>query len=309
MAPAKMQESPTGIRSLPWRRIGSIALGVGGFAVVAAGLVAAESRAAAMVGTGTPQVRYQWAEARTGDQDGVWPPISAQIELLDEAHAAAARSGGAFSGRTLTAVAAVLEQSGWVDHVRRVIRSDDGSIDVSAKWRRPAAVVLQSGREFAVSRGVRRFPIEWPAGSSGLPAVIGARAATPGRDVVPGTVWPDFDVQAGVELINLLHDELGPDPVLGERGFDQIVAVDVGRYTTLRQLRIRTDTGSTIVWGRSPSDPVQDVVDTPTKLRRLANLRAHPDYGRRIDAGLDFIDLSAGPILVESQGRPGDDAR
>jgi hypothetical protein len=200
--------------------------------------------------------------------------------------------------------------TGWVDQLRRVERSEPGVITVDASWRAPAGVVRQNGYDYLVSTDGRRLDAQWKGEAAGLPVVIGAERSTAATSVLPGTVWPDRSVLAGVELLTLLHQELGVDPILGPGGFDQIWGVDVADFERYQRLVILTDQGNRIIWGRAPSDPVSDLVPTHRKLENLAYMRRHPEYGRRIDASQALIDLSNGPILVDDRPtRPDNAAR
>ncbi|MGP1272796.1 MAG: hypothetical protein ACTS22_05640 [Phycisphaerales bacterium] len=230
-----------------------------------------------------------------------------QLRLDDEAQAIVAREGGPLSVRVLDELGVWMRGTGWAREVRRVARTRSGAISIEVSWHQPAAVVRQGAREHVLSADGRRLPLAWPAGTSAMPAITGAEHATPAADVPAGDRWPDAEVQAGVDLLTVLHRELGDDENIGPRGFDQVRAIDVSKYRTLQQLVILTDRDTRIVWGRAPGDPVQDIVSTAQKLSRLANLRNHPDYGRRIDAGMAYLDLSSGPILVD-QRAPGDAA-
>lgn len=239
-----------------------------------------------------------------GEVPVAWPPSEFQIRLDDEAQAIVAREGGPLSVRVLAELGEWIGGTGWVESVRRVSRTPSGTISIDVAWHQPAAVVRQGARDHVISAEGRRLPLAWSTGASGMPAILGAERGTPADEVRAGEPWPDLEVQAGVELLMLLHRELGDDPNIGPRGFDQVRAVDVSKYRTLQQLAIITDRNTRIVWGRAPGDPVQDVVSTSQKLSRLTNLRSHPDYGRRIDAGMSYLDLSSGPILVDQRVVP-----
>ncbi|MEM9165916.1 MAG: hypothetical protein AAGB48_02705 [Planctomycetota bacterium] len=309
---AKRQTDDTGgvlartasvLASLQTGGVGGVALLVVGIGLAAWAIIFAERRADDLLGAEAGRVRIAWADVVTGGQRAVWPPTMVQAALDAEAQSLLAREGGPLSVGVLASLGGWLESTGWVERVRRIERSDGGVIQVAVDWRAPAAAVRQhGGRDHLVSADGRRLPMSWPGGTSPFPVILGARQEPQADRIDPGEPWPDPSVQAGVELLMLLHDELGSNPEIGSRGIDQIRGIDVIRYSTLGQLTIVTDRDSRVRWGRAPSDPVQDVVSVPEKLSRLAHLRAHPEYGRRIDAGLPFLDLSSGRILVDRGG-------
>lgn len=284
-----------------WRRAVSPALTTIAVLAVLVGLGLADRRAGAIHAESSPMVRFNWAEARIGESVTVWPPSDVQAALDDLAQAALRDRGGPLSVEGLAEIGRRVTATGWVERVRSVNRTGDGTIRVEVEWRPPAAVVRQAGRDHLVSGDGRRMRYAWQAGASPFPAVLGADRLTPAESVPVGAFWPDTEVLSGVELIVVLHQELGVDPVLGPGGFDQVRGVDVRDARTAQRLVILTDTGSRVIWGRPPSDPVPDPVSTSQKLRKLAYLRRHPDYDRRIDAGQTRLDLSTGPILVDDR--------
>lgn len=261
------------------------------------GIGFADTQAATIAADGPPTVRIHWPEAVSGGQAVTWPPTAVQRELLDEAYAIVAEHPGPFSAQTLDAMGVWLGRSGWVSAIDSIDRLDEGVIEVRARWRSPGGVVRDGAHDYLVATDGRRLKASWRADLSPFPVILGAPDAKP-LTIVPGQAWPSESVQAGVELLNLLHDRLP-----GSRGVDQVRGVDVSQFARFRRLIILTDSGNRIIWGRIPSDPVPDAVSTESKLRQLGYLRQHPDFGKRIDAGRSLIDVSSGPILVEDRPR------
>lgn len=261
------------------------------------GIGFADTQAATIAADGPPTVRIHWPEAVSGNQSVTWPPSAVQRELLDQAYAIVGEHPGPFSAHTLDAMGVWLGQTGWVSEIDSINRLDEGVIEVRAQWRAPAAVVRDGAHDYLVATDARRLKASWRADLSPFPVILNAPDPKP-LAVVPGQTWPSEPIRAGVELLNLLNDQLP-----GQRGVDQVRGIDVSQFARFRRLIILTDRGNRIIWGRMPSDPVPDAVSTESKLRQLAYLRQHPDFGRRIDAGRSLIDVSSGPILVEDKPR------
>lgn len=259
------------------------------------GIRFADTRAAEIAADGPPTVRIHWPEAVSGGRTVAWPPQAVQRELLDQAYAIVDEHPGPFSARTLDALGHWLATTGWVSGIDAINRQNEGVIEVRARWRAPAAVVREGAHDFLVATDGRRLKASWRADLSPFPVILNAADARP-LAVVPGQRWPSESVQAGVELLNLLHEQIP-----GSRGLDQVKGIDVSQFQRFRRLILVTDRGNRVIWGRMPSDPVPDAVTTEGKLRQLAALRQHPDFGRRIDAGRSLIDISSGPILVEDR--------
>ncbi|MEM7623830.1 MAG: cell division protein FtsQ/DivIB [Planctomycetota bacterium] len=286
---------------MPWGRVGSVALSVGAVAAVIVGMGLAERRAGELLGEAAPIVRFTWVEAVGPGGGGTWPPSDVQLELDEQAHQIVASSDAPLAVDLLERLGIWVVDTGWTNELRSVERSEPGVITIDATWRAPAGVVRQNGYDYLISTTGRRLDAQWRQETAGLPVIVGAERSTAATSVLPGTHWPDRSVLAGVELLTLLHEELGIDPILGPGGFDQIWGIDVGDFVRHQRLVIVTDRGNRIVWGRAPSDPVRDLVPTHQKLRNLSYMRRHPDYGKRIDASQPLLDLSNGPILVDDR--------
>lgn len=266
------------------------------------GISFADTQAATISADGPPTVRIHWPEAVSGGQNVTWPPQVVQRELLDQAYAIVDEHPGPFSARTLDALGVWLANTGWVSRIDAINRLDEGVIEIDARWRSPGAVIRDGAHDYLIATDGRRLKASWRADLSPFPVILNAPEANP-LAVVPGQVWSNESILAGVELLNLLHERLP-----GARGADQIRGIDVSQFPRFRRLIILTDAGNRVIWGRMPSDPVPDAVSTEGKLRQLAYLRQNPDFGRRIDANRSLIDVSSGPILVEDRARSPQDS-
>ncbi|RNC81300.1 MAG: hypothetical protein ED559_05775 [Phycisphaera sp.] len=259
------------------------------------GLRFADHQAADIASSGPPVVRINWPSAVSAGQPVNWPPATTQRQLLDDAYEIVQKHSGPFSSRTLESLGVWLHQSGWVSEIRDIKRLDEGVIEIDAAWRSPGAVVREGAHDYLIASDGRRLRLSWRADLSPFPVIRGANDANT-LQVVPGEVWPSRSVQAGLEVLNLLREQLP-----GSLGSDQIRGVEVSAYDRFKRVVLLTDKGTRVIWGRTPSDPVPDAVSTEAKLNQLRYLRQNPEFGRRIDAGRELIDISSGPVLVEDR--------
>lgn len=259
------------------------------------GLRFADEQAAEIASSGPPVVRINWPNAVSAGQPVNWPPTAVQDKLIGEAYEIVEEHAGPFSSRTLDALGLWLMRSGWVSQIHEIKRLDEGVIEIKAAWRSPGAVVREGAQDYLIASDGRRLRLSWRADLSPFPVIRGAYDANT-LAVVPGEVWPSPSIQAGLEVLNLLREQLP-----GSLGSDQIRGVEVSAYDKFKRVVLLTDKGTRVVWGRTPSDPVPDAVSTEAKLNQLRYLRQNPEFGRRIDAGRTLIDISSGPVLVEDR--------
>lgn len=267
------------------------------------GINFADDQAADIARDGPPVVRINWPSAISDGRAVNWPPVETQRSLLDDAYEIVRKYPGPFSSRTLESLGIWLKQTGWVSSVESIKRLDDGVIEIEGVWRTPAAVVRDGAHDYLIATDGRRLRMSWRADFSPFPTIRGATDAN-ALAAVPGEVWPSPSVQAGLELLNLLQEELP-----GGLGSDQIRGIEVSNFEKHKRLVLLTDQANRIIWGRMPSDPVPDAVSTTAKLNQLRYLRQHPDFGYRIDARRSLIDISSGPVLVEDRSPGSQDSR
>jgi len=267
------------------------------------GMKFADDQAAEIASSGPPVARINWPTAVSSGRAINWPPVQTQRDLLDDAYAIVREHPGPFSSRTLESLGIWLKQTGWVSSVTSIQRLEEGVIEIKAVWRTPAAVVRDGAHDYLIATDGRRLRMSWRADLSPFPTIRGAFDAN-ALAAVPGEVWPSPSVQAGLELLNLMQERLP-----GNLGADQVRGIEVSSFDRYKRLVLLTDQGNRIIWGRMPSDPVPDAVSTEAKLNQLRYLRQHPDFGRRIDAGRELIDISSGPVLVEDRRQGSQDSR
>lgn len=185
-------------------------------------------------------------------------------------------------------VAAHLERSGWVEQVVRVERCRGGAIEVRCEYRRPLAVVQQSGRFMLVDeQGIRLPGVYSDPGEFVIVQGVGA----PAPEV--GEWWEGADVQAGLRLVKLL---------VGEPFYGQVGAVSVHNYggrEAARESHLalltrpdgRGGAWGRVLWGSGPGEEIEE----PTASEKIRLLRANYQQCGRIDAGVPWIDVSISP--------------
>ena len=161
-----------------------------------------------------------------------------------------------------------LEATGWFDRIDQVSWTAPGEIEISARYAIPVAVVRTRSGDMLVDTRGRRLPLTYDAGYAPLPVIKNPSQPTPANF---GTPWPGGDVQAGIELLSVIH---------AMPWFEQVRSIDVGRFAAQDLLCLRTNV-CTIVWGRRPGDPTIQEVPVEQKLDYLDYL--HTQYGS-IDA-------------------------
>ncbi len=181
------------------------------------------------------------------------------------------------------AVAENLAASPWVESIEYVRRFANGRISVSCQYRLPAALVQSGGKFYALSTDGVRLPGSYQY-TPALVLVQGVNASTPPA----GDFWTGDDLQAAIEIIELLHKE----PF-----FDQVTAILVDNYGGRKNeheshLQLVTSPGDhRIAWGSAPGEEIEE----NTVAEKIALLRANYRRWGRIDAGRRQIDISVFP--------------
>lgn len=185
----------------------------------------------------------------------------------------------------LSAIREALAGTGWFDAVFQVRRAAGNRIEIVARFAAPVAAVRHGGRDHLVDQAGRLLPLSWPESDARLFGVIvGLPEAPPRR---PGEPWEGAAL--GAALATLAAIDRQPWAT-------QVATVDASTYARDRVLRLRTDRGSIIRWGRAPGDERAAEVPAATKLDYLAH--HHRRFGH-IDGGLvGEIDISGDVALV-----------
>lgn len=207
--------------------------------------------------------------------DGLMTPIKNVVEP--------AAQGPWIAADLCRRIGTALETSAWVERVREVRRLADGSVVIRCAYRTPAALVQSEGAFYMLSADGIRLPGRYGYHPS-LVLIQGAASMPPDE----GAKWPGEDIEAGIKLVRLLKEK----PF-----FDQITGVLVHNFGGRRNrqephiLLATAPSGSQIAWGSAPGREVEEnSIDEKIELL-WQNFRR---FGR-MDAGLDYVDISTFP--------------
>lgn len=180
-------------------------------------------------------------------------------------------SGGPFDQEGLRSARDVAQRSGWYDQVTQVRRSDLSEVVVEGVWAVPFALVADASGEHLVDTKGRLLPRTYAAGQG--PALLRISGVTGARPTECGAPWTGSDLQAALEMAALM----------GQKPWsNQIAAIDVGTYAQDGIVRLRTERGCELIWGRSPGS--EGAAEVPA-LQKLAALQYLYDRLGRLDAG------------------------
>lgn len=188
----------------------------------------------------------------------------------------------------LVAAQQALLDTGWFDEVAQVRRVEPGLVEIEARFAEPLAVALVpgDGRDWLIDVHGRILPRSFDAGASGLTVIVGATFVTDSRGH-PVTLEPRDIAAAGALLQRVL-----PRPWHG-----QVARIELEHGATdgAVTLRLVTDRGCTIKWGRPPGQEEGREVTADRKIEYLDY--HHRQYGH-IDRGfLRELDVT-GEVVV-----------
>jgi hypothetical protein len=260
------------------------ALVVGAWGIVAGGLVAAwalgvprlEAYASAQQGREPVEVRLldppPWV---SGDLKASL--ILTAEEVIDPDPA---------NRRGLVAAREALLATGWFDDIPQVRRVNRGLVEIHARFATPFAVIREpSGKgDYLVDPGGKLLPRAFPAGrAEHFTAIVGVAFDRP---AAPGQVWPGTDVAAALKVLHLVNDR----PWHG-----QVAEINVASYLKRDAIRLVTDRGCVIVWGRAPGEERGGEVSAAQK---LSYLDYHHEHYGHIDRGfLQEIDITGDVVI------------
>ena len=191
------------------------------------------------------------------------------------------------SNTSLRRTAQALRHSAWVRSLSQVRRLHGGRIAVRAAYRRPMAIIeARDGYHLVDHAGVRLEALHEASAAREhrLPMIVGVGAAPPRS----GERWPGGDVQAGLDLAELVR---------GKRWADQVRAVDVGLRDDRGRLRLvlHTDDGQ-VRWGAPPGEgePVEPAAEV--KLQWLDTVASK--YDGQIDAGGQIVEIFGATVQM-----------
>ncbi len=189
-------------------------------------------------------------------------------------------TGGPLDREGLQAAKGAVESSGWFLKVNQVSRPDPEQVVVQGEWSTPAALICDGQTEQLVDTKARLLPRSYPAGQG--PKLLRIQGVAQGRPAAPGAVWSGGDLAAALEVAALANDRAWRT---------QIAAIDVSGFGRDGMVRLRTDAGREIIWGRTPGK--EGAAEVPA-VQKLAALQYLFDHSGRIDAGCEqVLDLRA----------------
>jgi hypothetical protein len=258
------------------RRVGGAALFIavcGGIATGLALLAARVEERSRQSLQATP-VRFEFDWPR-GVEDESWLPEAFRADLR---HLASLHMGqnDTLSPAPLKRLGEALEASGWFDDRPAIRREPGGRIHITGSWRVPVAAVRVLGNDLPISRLGKIMPIPYEVGQSDMPVIYGMRGLPPlhfDGSLDFATRWAARDLEAGLELLDLLRDQ----PYFG-----RITGIDVSEFAPGGGgLSILVDSGAKVRWGGGVRTFNPAEIPTPMKLDRLALLFSDPR--RRIE--------------------------
>lgn len=186
----------------------------------------------------------------------------------------------------LVAASKSLAATGWFEEIRQVRRVNQRLVEVDARFAYPFAVIRDAaaGRDHLVDPRGRLLPRSYPSGQTRSFAVIdGASFDRPPRQ---GELWPGADVTAALKVMHLIHDR----PWRG-----QLVRIDISRYAKEASIRLITDRGCVVLWGRAPGEERGGEV---TAQQKLSYLDYHHQHYGHIDRGfLQELDVTGDVVI------------
>ena len=158
-------------------------------------------------------------------------------------------SGDPLRRADLVAARKTLLQTAWCEEVYQVRRAAPNVIESLARFVQPLAVIRddQQPRDHLVDTEGRLLPRSYEPGTAKrFAAIIGVREPRPS---MYGRFWEGADITAALRVLRFIEDR----PWRG-----QVAAVDVSQTTTgpggVVSIRLITDRGCTIRWGRPPGE-------------------------------------------------------
>ncbi|MFO0874728.1 MAG: cell division protein FtsQ/DivIB [Phycisphaerales bacterium] len=175
--------------------------------------------------------------------------------------------------------------TGWFDSIAQVRRRELDQVEIVASFVTPAALVRTHDRDHLIDSNGRLLPRSWPSGQGPeIGVIVGVNAELPRH---PGDAWPGADIAAALAVLEIVDRQPWAS---------QVEAVDVAGFGADRSVRLLTNRGTTIRWGRAPGEERAAEVPVAMKLDYL--MLHHRKYGH-IDGGLvGEVDVSQDVAVV-----------
>jgi len=239
---------------------------------------------------GVPRLEaYAVDHQRTGSVEvrlGKIPPwVEPQLEAMLAETAARSIGTDPIERTDLVNAREALLSTGWFASVDQVRRAGDRAVEVNATFAEPFAVIrdIAGRQDHLVDTQGRLMPRVFTAGEQeGYVTITGTMYDRPDR---LGMMWAGTDITAALELLALIVDQPWRT---------QVARIDVTLHRKDGSLRIITDRGCTITWGRAPGE--ESGGDVPAR-QKLGYLDYHYQHTGHIDRGLVELDVT-GDVVV-----------
>jgi len=196
----------------------------------------------------------------------------------------------------LVAIRQSLLDTGWFDTIDQVCRVQSDLVEITASFVQPYTLIRDGNGYHLIDVAGKLLPKSYGPGDD-LPmmydsqrggtvpmiAISGAHFKRPGV----GLPWDGADVSAGLKLLQLI------DRQPWRR---QIMEVDVSQVLQDGPIKLRTDTGSMIVWGGSPGEEAALELLAAGKIQRLNLLFAN--HGRIDGNRSGELDITGEKVAV-----------
>ena len=180
-------------------------------------------------------------------------------------------SGDPLARHELVVAREALLATGWFDRIDQVRRVRDDLVEIEGRFATPRAVIRDSRGDHLIDDQGRLLPRTYPVGrAGGLPAITGVVGVRPAE---PGRRWEGAEVSAALRLLQ---------QIAGRPWRHQLAAVDVSKHGRDRSIRLITDRGCSIIWGRAPGDEAAGEVPAD---RKIGYLDYHYEHYGHIDRG------------------------
>ena len=245
---------------------------IGTFAVMAYGLHELDPYARR---ANKAETVIEWVGAPEWLNDENWRHVLPKLEARIDLHP----DTDPYDDRVCPYVAERLTGSSWIAAIRRVSKQSDGRVKVHADFRKPFAMIEQSGVAYLVDETGVRLPQQWASSGlnrSGWMAIRGVAARPPEA----GERWPGDDVAAGLKLARFLYWAEMKDRIPFR---DEIKAIDVSNFEGRKSPRagrlqlVTINPQSYIHWGLPPGEEYDIETTAEMKLAMLCRLHAAED--------------------------------
>ena len=247
--------------------------------IVAVGWSVSFAVMALALGMGVPVLSREAAARKSDAPFQVYfssrPVWMSEADLAPLAEVVAKQLNGSPMDRDgLTESREALMRTGWFSEIIQVKRSGMNEVYVDGVWTTPFAVVREQGYDHLIDTDGKLLPRCYREGTapSSLIRIENASFACP---AAYGNEWAGKDMRGAVALARLINDHAW-------RG--QIASIDLDRTKDDGCLRLKTNRGCTIKWGRCPGNESAAEVPARQKIEYLQWLFDH--YGQ-IDAGCE----------------------